>query len=316
MFLMRLAPILLFAYARIEHLRKTLDSLARNPLASESDLTVYMDGAKGEVDLPQVNAARVFLKQGRYEGVFHSLRIIERDKNLGLAQSIIQGVSESLTATPDSAVIVLEDDLLLAPHFLTYMNEGLRLYRDDPRVMCIHGYNYPMETEGLSESFFLLGADCWGWATWGRAWKHFNSDGQALLTALKRRELTSHFDLEGAYPYMQMLEDQILGKNNSWAIRWRAATFLAGGLTLYPRNSLVRNIGIDGSGVHCRSSSDFDVDLYPEKILLKRIPLQEDARAFAHTQKYFSKITGQSFRSQDSLVIKGMRRLKRFFAQV
>jgi len=109
-------------------------------------------------------------------------------------------------------------------------------------VGSIHGYWYPVDRQ-VPETFFLRGASCWGWATWSRAWQLFEGDGRQLLAELERQGLTHRFDLDGAMAYTRMLKDQIAGKNNSWAIRWHAAMFLAGRLQLSPGTSLVRNTG-------------------------------------------------------------------------
>ncbi len=130
-------------------------------------------------------------------------------------------------------VIVLEDDLVISPHFLQFMNEALDLYKKEDNVISITAYIYPVEGP-LPETFFLRGADCWGWATWKRGWNLFQADGLALLKKLEEQKLERDFDFDGAYPYTQMLKDQISGKNNSWAVRWYASAFLAGKLTLYP----------------------------------------------------------------------------------
>src|SRR5260370_30670471 len=114
-------------------------------------------------------------------------------------------------------VIVLEDDIVVSPFFLSYMNGALSLYEDEPRVASIHAYVYPIK-EPLPETFFLRGADCWGWATWRRGWELFNSDGRYLLSELRRRGLTQQFDLHGAYRSRKMLKPQIAGANDSLAV--------------------------------------------------------------------------------------------------
>src|SRR5262249_35869456 len=154
-----------------------------------------------------------------------------RERNFGLAQSIVQGVSG--TVAQHGRIIVLEDDMVTSPHFLTYMNQALDKYADEARVVSIHGYVYPVE-QPLPETFFLPGADCWGWATWKRGWSCFNPDGQFLLNELKRQKLIRDFDFNGAFPYSEMLQAQIKGANDSWAVRWYASALLAGKLTLYP----------------------------------------------------------------------------------
>ncbi|MGB4924556.1 MAG: glycosyltransferase family 2 protein, partial [Candidatus Nitrotoga sp.] len=247
-----LAPIILFAFSRPEHTRRTLEALAANALADQSDLIVYADAARSERDAEAVCVVRELI---RAAFGFRSVTLIERDVNFGLARNIIEGVSEVLCQ--HERIIVLEDDMVTSPFFLTYMNEALERYANDNRIISIHGYVYPV-AGALPEAFFLPGADCWGWATWRRGWAYFNPNGAQLLRELKQRKLEHAFDYGGSYPYTQMLEAQIAGANDSWAIRWYASAFLLGKLTLYPGRSLVHNIGNDASGTHCDKSSMMD----------------------------------------------------------
>lgn len=274
---MTCAPITLFVYNRPNHTRRTVEALRANAMANESDLIVYSDAPKAEAQAEKVREVRNYVRgiQG-----FKSLTVIERETNYGLARSIIDGV----TATLDKygRIIVLEDDMVTSPYFLTYMNEALEKYADDSRVISIHGYAYPVAQE-LPEAFFLPGADCWGWATWSRGWACFNADGQFLLDELRRRKLIRDLDFNGAYPFSRMLEGQIKGANDSWAVRWYASAFLAGKLTLYPGRSLVHNIGNDNSGTHCGDSAGMDAQLSTTPINLNNIdiePSQKGRKAF------------------------------------
>jgi hypothetical protein len=249
-----------------------------NPLAGESDLLVYSDAARNPAKQAAVDEVRSYLKT--ITG-FRSVTVKHRPENYGLAKSIIQGVTEVMAEK--QRIIVLEDDMLTSPHFLTYMNEALDKYADDNRVVSIHGYAYPVN-QLLPESFFLPGADCWGWGTWRRGWKHFNPDGRYLFDSLRRRKLMRTFDFNGAYPFSEMLEDQIDGRNDSWAIRWYASALLADKLTLYPGRSLVCNIGHDGSGTHCGTTTIMDTVLSATPISLANIavePSLEGWQAFA-----------------------------------
>ena len=275
------APIVVFAFRRPGHLERTLRALAACPEASASALTVYCDGPRHEGDAAPVRAVRAVAR--RCTG-FLSVDVVESELNRGLAASIVRGVGEQLSVS--DRVIVVEDDLVVSPHFLRYMHDGLETYADDPRVASIHGYTYPV-AEALPETFFLRGADCWGWATWARAWRHFRADGAALLAELRAQRLTRAFDLDGAYPYTGMLEDQIAGRNNSWAVRWHASCFLRSMLTLYPCRSLVVNIGHDDSGTHSGVSTDFDVELLQRPVDLRRIELAESPQASAAVSAFF-----------------------------
>jgi hypothetical protein len=139
--------------------------------------------------------------------------VIERNRNWGLAESIIDGVTRVVNEF--GRVIVVEDDLVTSIYFLQYMNEVLNLYEKEEKVASIHGYVYPID--GLPETFFLRGADCWGWATWKDKWALFEPDGTKLLDELKKRKLTKRFDFNGSYPFSLMLANQVSGKNDSWA---------------------------------------------------------------------------------------------------
>ena len=276
-----LAPIVVFTYNRPEHTQLTLDALLQNPLANESDIIIYSDSARTANHNKAVDEVRSYLSE--LTG-FRSIKVIHRDKNFGLAESIIQGVTEVLQQS--EKVIVLEDDMVVSPYFLEYMNEALEQFVDDDRVISVHGYVYPVDIE-LPEAFFLPGADCWGWATWRRGWALFNSDGQYLLDELVRRHLIQEFDYNGAYPFLNMLKDQIKGANDSWAIRWHASAFLTNKLTLYPGRSLVNNIGNDSSGTHCGDSDSMDAKLSETKINLNNIAVESSRTAREAFENFF-----------------------------
>ena len=261
------APIVLFVYNRLWHTQQTIEALQKNVLAKQSELYIYSDGANTEKIQKSVNEVRQYID--KIDG-FKSVTIIKRIKNFGLAESIIDGVTTIVNQY--GRIIVLEDDMVVSPYFLEYMNEALEQFVDNDRIISVHGYVYPVEIE-LPEPFFLPGADCWGWATWRRGWALFNSDGQYLLDELIQRHLIQEFDYNGAYPYSNMLKAQIKGANDSWAIRWHASAFLAGKLTLYPGRSLVHNSGNDGSGTHCGTSDIMGTKLSETKINLNNIEI-------------------------------------------
>ncbi len=266
--MVNLAPVVLFVYNRPDHTRRTLAALAENDLAFRTPLIVYCDGPKTPGD-PKVLAVRELVKNATG---FVSVTVHERDKNQGLAPSIIYGVSQALAQY--DRVIVMEDDLVSSPYFLTFMNEALTRYGSVEKVGAIQGYMYPTTRE-LPETFLMRGADCWGWGTWARAWEHFNPKGQALLDELECRGLTDEFDLNGAYPFVLTLKNQIAGKVSSWAIRWHASLFVKGMLSLYPGRSLIHNIGMDGHGTHMDCSDAFGQGFAQSPIEIDDIPVEE-----------------------------------------
>jgi hypothetical protein len=276
------APIALFAYNRPWHLRQTVEALLENREAAQSDLYIFSDGARNDEAVEAVGQVRQYIK---IITGFKSLTMIERPENYGLGKSIIEGVT--FVCNKFNKVIVLEDDLVTSHFFLKFMNDGLNCYESEERVASIHGYMYPV-TQALPQTFFVRGADCLGWATWKRAWELFEPDGQKLYDELQRSRLTDHFDLDGAYPFTQMLKDQIAGKNNSWAVRWHASIFLENKLTLYPQKSFVKHIGNDGSGTNFGANDMLDTELAERPVIVGEIPIVESLEARSAVAQYLA----------------------------
>src|SRR5882757_237744 len=166
-----LAPIALFVYNRPEHTRRTISYLQKNLLADESRLFIFSDAPKTDDDKAKVEQVRNFIKD---VSGFKSVKIIERKENLGLANSIISGVTQLVAEY--GKIIVFEDDLLSSPHTLEYFNEGLTRYAKEEKVMHIGAYMYELADKKLPQTFLWRAATSWGWATWGRAWNHFEDD--------------------------------------------------------------------------------------------------------------------------------------------
>ena len=284
------APIALFAYARPDHLRRTIEALRLNTLANDSDLIVFSDAARTSDQETGVASVRNYLLT--IKG-FRSVSLHCRPHNFGLARSIITGVTMILEQY--ERVIVLEDDMVTSPYFLSYMNDALERFATDERVASIHGYLFPLN-EPMPEAFFLPGADCWGWATWRRGWALFNPEGQALLDEIQQRGLVKEFNFGGAYLYSGMLQEQIAGKNDSWAIRWYASAFLAGKLTLYPGRSLIQNIGHDATGTHCGADNLYAVELSASSINLEGVPVATSTAALQAFAGFLASTQGGLFK--------------------
>lgn len=292
------APILLFVYNRPEHVRRNIQALLKNELAAESELFIYSDAAKDETSQAAVKEVRAFIRS--IQG-FKKITITERTENWGLARSIIDGVTTLINRY--GCVIVLEDDLVVAPHFLQFMNDALETYRDEERVGHIQACDFTHDPS-LPDTFLIKWTGSWGWGTWDRAWKHFNADGKALLTELESRKLTYTFDFNGKYGYTRMLRRQIEGKNNSWAIRWNASLFLKDILSLNVGKSLVQNEGFDGSGTNCGGGGLYASELYMERLPVKKIsPIEENIQARNAYVRYYART--------NSFMAKAIRRIKR-----
>lgn len=274
---MNLAPIVLFVYNRPEHTRKTLESLAHNDLAEQSELFIYSDGPKSDAsneEFKKIQEVRELIREKQW---CKNVNIYESETNKGLANSIISGVTNIVNQFGN--IIVMEDDLILAKGFLKYMNDALNLYEHDSKVMHISGYMFPVKVK-LPETFFYNSTSCWGWGTWVKAWESLNTNEDYLLSKINHPSVIYKFDISGVCGFYSQLKENSEGKIKTWAIKWYASVFLQNGLSLHPRISLVRNIGHDLSGSHCRVDKINMKQKIAKKINVNPIPIEEslDAR--------------------------------------
>ncbi|MEM7086985.1 MAG: glycosyltransferase [Bacteroidota bacterium] len=254
----KFAPIVLFVYNRPWHTRQTLEALMRNKLAGESELYVFADGPAADASeeiLEAIQETRKVVGEKSWCGKVHT---VLRTSNMGLANNVIDGISQIVNE--HGKVIVLEDDLITSPYFLTFCNDGLEVYNDRKEVFSVNGFQFPLETNASDVFLSPLGTSSWGWATWKDRWAHFESEPPNKELIKSDRYIQSRFNF-GGYDYTNMLDNK-----NSWAIRWYYSVFLRNGLGLFPTRSLVFNNGFDGSGEHCEEV-DFDqvlaTDLIP-----------------------------------------------------
>jgi hypothetical protein len=258
-----------------------------NEEAINSDLIIYSDGAKEGSDDTPILQVRDYIQQ--ISG-FASIKIVEQSRNLGLAKSVVSGVTEVVNQY--GKIIVLEDDTVVSPFFLRFMNDALDRFQDNDDVACICAYLYPVKQK-LPDVFFIYGADCAVWATWKNQWQLFEPDGQKILDRIIADKSAWRFEFDGSYPYIAMLEDQIAGKNNSWAIRWLGSAFIHNKLTLYPGKSLSYNIGWDSSGTNCGAEDSYNVDLYMDPILIpKGIIPKHSQKGYRAFRSFFVSLNG------------------------
>lgn len=303
----KLAPIVLFTYNRPWHLRQTVEALQKNELASESELFIFSDGPSDEESERKVKEVREYLRT--IDG-FKKVIIIERDKNWGLANNIIDGVTRIVNEY--GKIIVLEDDLVTSPFFLRFMNEGLEMYKDEERVFGVTGYVYPIKKQGLSSTFFMKFAGCWSWATWSRAWKYFEKNTDKLLSTFDKTMLRE-FNFDNSMDFWSQVILNKKGKINSWAIYWYATIFLKDGLFLFPRESFVKNIGHDGSGEHCSESCVFDVELVRDYYVTFTDEIHPSKLARDRHIEYFKSIKNTIWQRLINKGKKILRRVHRWF---
>ncbi len=274
-----LAPIVFFAYNRPAHTKLVLESLFKNRLADESELWIYIDGPKpGATEEVLANIAAV-KKVVREKKWCKQVTIIEAAANKGLVKSTIEGVTKMVNEF--GKVIAMEDDGLLSPGFLTYMNDALDFYENNPRVMHISGYIRPdLAAAAVKDpTCFFYHTTTWGWGTWKRAWDKFTPDALSVWEAVKKKGNIKKLNMDGTFEFFWGLHAVAKSNMNSWNTIWHSIVFLNDGLCLYPQRSLVSNIGHDGSGTNCAPDDRFLIaaDALADSIPVTAIPLVEHA---------------------------------------
>lgn len=283
---MNYAPVVLFVYNRVAHTRETVSSLKLSTISPQTDLIVFSDAPKNEKAESQVKEVRDYLKT--IKG-FKSVKVIKREHNWGLAASIIDGVTDVVNEY--GRAIVLEDDIVISPAFLQYMNQALDFYEDKKDVWHISGWSYPIDKEDLGDAFLWRGMNCWGWATWSDRWKHFKKDPEGLIKNWTTDDKKA-FDLGGTGVFWSQVLGNASGKLNTWAIFWYATIFQNKGLCLNPAVSYVENIGHDGSGVHCgNDTSHLSAELCQKESINLPTDIFESKLAFARIIRFYRKNT-------------------------
>lgn len=288
-----LAPIVLFVYNRPWHTQQTIEALRQNELAKDSVLFVFADGAKSNASDEQLESIRKTREVVRSISGFKDVHIVESKVNKGLANSIIHGVSKIVDEY--GKVIVLEDDIVTSKHFLEYMNSALFVYQDESQVMHVSGYMYPLKKNNLPDTFFYPATSCWGWATWKRAWACFNPDAKYLYDQIMKRDLLGVLNINSIHGFEQQLKDNIEGRLYTWFIKWNASVILEGGYSLYPKYSLVQNVGFDGSGEHCGSSKVFSVPVNNVRIKVKKKAIEFNQDVIRALKEFDSKSYSGAF---------------------
>ena len=333
---MNLAPIVLFVYNRPKHTRQTIEALLDNPLAPQSHLYIYSDGAKDHDTKEQVQAVRDYLHElrtthdlsaqskqantetqstaARHQGThttaphalesraaeshtqtspttprgFASITIIERKRNFGLAESIIDGVTTIIKK--HGKIIVLEDDIVTSPTFLTYMNRALEHYASQPKVWNISAWNYPMNPDLFPEdTFFWRIPHCWGWATWQDRWEHYKRDIPWVSKNFNQKDI-DYININKTADYWEHFVANQKGKIKTWAIFWYLMAYKNQALTLMPKIPLIKQIGFDGSGVHCDNQDPFQNPLFnTSEIKTYPSTIQENERALQAIMNFHRK---------------------------
>jgi hypothetical protein len=254
------APVVVFVYNRPEHTKALFSSLELCKEVERHDLFVFSDAAKTEGTEEQVNNVRLFLHDYAKKSSFKNIKIIEAKSNKGLANSIIDGVTEIIMEY--SMAIVLEDDLIVSENFLQFMQECLEFYKNDRTVGAISGFSFPITSKKKCPNTVYKSrtGNSWGWATWKDRWESADWNVQDYKQFKTDKDLKNNFE-EQQHGICSMLERQMRGEIDSWAVRWDYSFFRRNLWTIYPYKTRVKNDGFDGSGVHCGKKMQKPIDI-------------------------------------------------------
>lgn len=245
-----LSPIVLFVYNRPWHTQKTIEALLKNEMIEDSILYIFADGPKDDADKTSLQ------KIADVRSIIHKIKgpkqiiITERDTNMGLDTSIINGVSKVMAE--HHKCIVLEDDIVTQPLFLRFMNDCLNKYQNNRKVWMIGGYNIRIKFPWWfhSDVYFVHRCNSWGWGMWEDRWEEIDwsvSDYHQFLNDEKQKKIFCRCGED----MLPMLIDQMTHAVPAWDIRFDYTLMKNNGLVLRPTKTLVINYGLDGSGIHC-----------------------------------------------------------------
>lgn len=254
-----MVPVLIVTYDRLEHLIKTITSLRNNIYADQTDLFIASDFQRSGSEANKVAAVRSYLKS--IDG-FKSVMVFERDKNFGAVENCLSALR--VIFNKYDRVIILEDDIVTAPGFLKFINQAFEKYGANERVFSITGYCPPIEIPSSYQydAFFLGRMSAWGCG--------MTKDRHTSILEISRKEydefvankkLSRAFVQGGGEDMLVMLKNVAYGSLEAWDVRFMYTQFMKGQYTVYPTQSLVVNIGFDGTGIHCGKTERFDVAL-------------------------------------------------------
>ena len=273
---MLLAPIVLFVYNRPVHTQKVIEALQMNEESKHSDLFIFSDAPKNEIAIENVERVRNYI---RTISGFKSIIIKEQIQNQGLAKSIINGVTEIVGKF--GRVIVIEDDVETSPFFLKFMNSALDFFENEKRIWSITGFSYPLNKKKLPEAFCFFAISCWSWGTWADRWKHYEKNPDKYISQISKNGIKK-FDYYGSTKMFSQITANKTGRLDTWAIFWYALQFVNNGFQIMPSRPLAKNIGMDGTGIHCGTNSIYNEhDLYMQEIKIDfdKIPIKENKLA-------------------------------------
>lgn len=258
---MQFAPIVLFVYNRPKETQQVLDTLKRNKYAESSDLYIYSDNADLNADTQTVEDVLLVRKIISNVTGFKSVHVIEWEYRMGLANSIIQGITSVLQK--HGRVIVLEDDVITSPNFLSYINQTLDYYEENRQVISVTGFTFEVKIPSDYEYdvYFTRRTNTYGWGTWLDRWEGI--DWEMKDYSSFRWNLFALFRfMRGGQDLPRLLSAYMKGKLSAWSIRFCYYQFKTDTYTVYPTQSKVDNIGFHSKGTNTTRRKRFDTVVF------------------------------------------------------
>lgn len=293
--------IIIFAYNRNKHLQQVLNGLRKNKGVEQ--IYIFQDGLKKEEHRAGWEKTTEVIDNIDWCKVIFS----KSDQNKGLKKTILEGVNKVFREY--DAIIVLEDDCVVTSNFMDFMTQSLEKYQDDKKVYCVSGYAWPIEVTPTNEDAYFCGRiSSWGWGTWKDRWNKLELDYEMLRYMKNDKGISEELDIWGN-DLENILIENIRGNADSWATFWALSVIKHKGLCLNPYYSLVKNIGFDGSGVHCGNSVVKIAQLMNEE--KKQFVLPSKLEAKNEVKNQFQLLFGGLFIEQEvknrlSAVVYGM----------
>ncbi|WP_099340016.1 glycosyltransferase [Candidatus Fonsibacter ubiquis] len=268
-----LAPIVIFSYKRRETIEKLIISLLKNKESKNSNLYIFQDNHKNIYDKNRVEDVKSYI---RNINGFKKKKIYYRSINFGLSKNIIEGIK--LVFSKYNKAIFLEDDLIVSDQFLKFMNKCLNFYYKKKKIWHISGWNYDINIKNNKyDAFIIRNTNSWGWATWKDRWKYFSKDPEKIVKTWKSNNIAK-FNLDNVYDFFLQIKKNYLRISDTWGIFWYATVFVNRGLCIYPKKSLVKNIGFDEFATNTKVKQFFfdnTID-YKKKNIMLPIKLKEN----------------------------------------
>lgn len=276
--------IIVFAYNRSTHLTRTLEALKKNDGVDK--LYIFHDGLRCEADREEWNKTRIIIENITW----CETKVHISTENRGLANSIVFGINAVMEE--NDAVIVLEDDCIPQPAFVSYMRQCFEKYQFEKKVYSISGYSWPIDSQRGESDIYFCGRPCsWGWGTWKDRWLEYKRDYNIISDIKNDKEASRRLAMWGD-DLESMLVSNIRGITNSWYVFWALLLIKKNGYAINPYETLIQNEGFDGTGVHCKKTDRFSTSVFTERSAKNEFKLPERIEIDPQIIKGFRKFYG------------------------